>query len=58
MRSHLFQVPQDCFTYLGCKRVVLFAPLLCTADVKDVMLAVHVVQSQGNDFTPSQPVDC
>ncbi|EEF27603.1 conserved hypothetical protein [Ricinus communis] len=57
VRSHLFQVSQNCFTYLGCKRVVLIAPLLWTADVKDVMFPVHVVQSQGNDFTPSQSVD-
>src|SRR5471032_1411166 len=57
MRSHLLQIPQNCFTYLGCERVVLFAPLLRTADVKDVMFPVHVVQSQCNDFPPSQSVD-
>lgn len=55
MRSHLFQIPQNCFTYLGCKRVVLFVPLLWTANVKDVMFPVHVVQSQGNDFPLLSP---
>ena len=53
-RSHQFQIPQNCFTYLGCKRVVLLAPLLGMADVKDVMFPVHIVKGQGNDFPPSQ----
>src|ERR1700693_6574640 len=57
MRSHLFEIPQNRFAYLSCKRVILFASLLWTADVKDVPFPVHVVQSQGNDFTPSQPID-
>jgi hypothetical protein len=57
MRSHLFEIPQNRFAYLGCKRVILFAPLLWPADVKYLPFPVHVVQGQRDNLTASQSVD-
>ena len=43
-RPHLLQVSQDRVAHVGGQWVILFASLLRTTDVKDLLLPTYVVQ--------------